>query len=228
MCVPLVTSACAPMMLPLPMTAPSRIVAPMPMRHSSSTVQACRIARWPTVTSLPTRVGRSSARWTMLPSWMFEPSPISMKLMSPRRTLMGQTLLCAASRTSPITTACGGHVGGRVDLRLNVKKARAFGRVHASFSAASFFCPVHARICYKGRVGLFISGKKIVLGVALWRGPRWRRPISATRSAIARSATARPRTWAARCFLKCAWSTGRLCRRAVRPIRRTTFRSRLL
>ncbi len=94
-------------MLPFPITAPSRIVAPMPMRHSSSTVQAWRIARWPTVTSLPTRVGKSSAKWTMLPSWMFVPSPISMKLMSPRSTLIGQTLLWAASRTSPITTAWG-------------------------------------------------------------------------------------------------------------------------
>ena len=43
----------------------------------------------------------------MTPSWMFEPSPISMKLMSPRSTAIGQTLLRAASRTSPITTACG-------------------------------------------------------------------------------------------------------------------------
>ena len=54
MTVPLVISAPAPTTDPWPMTAPSRMMDPMPIRQLSSTVQACRITPWPTVTYLPT------------------------------------------------------------------------------------------------------------------------------------------------------------------------------
>jgi len=48
--IPWVTSAFAPMRDCRPMTAPSRITAPMPTSTSSPTLQACTTAEWPTVT----------------------------------------------------------------------------------------------------------------------------------------------------------------------------------
>jgi len=54
--------------------------------------------------------------------WMFEPSPISIKLMSPRRTAVGQTLLRAASRNITDHDGLWCHICSRVDLRLNVRK----------------------------------------------------------------------------------------------------------
>ena len=62
MMVPPMTRAPAPMIERSPMTDPSSTIAPMPMRTSSLTVQAWRMAEWPTVTSSPMWQPKSSAR----------------------------------------------------------------------------------------------------------------------------------------------------------------------
>ena len=77
----------------------------MPMRHSSSTVAPCTMARWPTATREPMWHGTPTSTWTMLPSWMLESSPTTMRAVSPRRTAVGHTLTRAPSVTSPITMA---------------------------------------------------------------------------------------------------------------------------
>ena len=59
-----VTNAPAPMRQFLPIFAPLRTMAPMPMRVSSLTVQLWRMAPCPTVTFLPTVTGRPYSTWT--------------------------------------------------------------------------------------------------------------------------------------------------------------------
>ena len=56
-CLPGVTTDPAPTIDSRPITAPSRMIEPMPIRQRSLTVQPWRITRWPTVTSLPMMVG---------------------------------------------------------------------------------------------------------------------------------------------------------------------------
>ena len=46
------------------------IVAPMPIRLQSPTVQPCRMAWWPTVTSSPTVSGLPVSECSMAPSWI--------------------------------------------------------------------------------------------------------------------------------------------------------------
>ena len=57
-----------------------------------------------------------------------------MKLMSPRRTAVGQTLRVRREPHVADHDGLRSDVGGRVDLRLDEKKAGAFGGIHALFS----------------------------------------------------------------------------------------------
>ena len=62
---------------------------------------------WPIVTFAPTTVGRSSAQWMTQLSWTLEPSPMTIALLSPRRTAPNQIEAPASTVTSPISTAVG-------------------------------------------------------------------------------------------------------------------------
>src|SRR6266550_3540509 len=73
------TTAPAATTLPVPMWTPFKSTLPMPIKQSSSTVHACRLAR----------------------------SPTTIAAMSPRSTAPYHTLACAPSVTSPNTTAPG-------------------------------------------------------------------------------------------------------------------------
>ncbi len=99
------TRAWAPTMLPTPMTAPFKTVAPMPMRHSSSTVQPCTVARCPTVTRAPILQGMPGSACTTAPSCTLVSSPTEIASVSPRMTAVGQTDARAPSATLPMTTA---------------------------------------------------------------------------------------------------------------------------
>src|SRR5213593_1051989 len=101
------TTAPAATTLPVPMWTPLRSTLPMPIRQSSSTVHPCRMARCPTPTRAPICAGRRSSTCTIVPSWRFVFSPITIASMSPRSTAPYHTLACAPSVTSPSTTAPG-------------------------------------------------------------------------------------------------------------------------
>jgi hypothetical protein len=54
---------------------------------------------------LPDNRGKASATCTMAPSWRLLRGPISMRLISPRRTAPYQTLASSPNDTSPMTLA---------------------------------------------------------------------------------------------------------------------------
>ncbi|MOA54542.1 hypothetical protein D3C78_1781800 [compost metagenome] len=90
------------------------MMLPMPTSTSLPMVQPCRVTWWPMVTCLPITSGAPSGsdslRWltcSMAKSCTLLPSPIVMRLTSPRTTAHGHTDTLAASSTSPITTAAG-------------------------------------------------------------------------------------------------------------------------
>ena len=86
----------------------------MPIRHSSSMVQACRITVWPTVTRAPMTSGppaglagvRCDTCSTLL-SWILLAQPMTIELTSPRITAPGHTEASDSRLTSPITVARG-------------------------------------------------------------------------------------------------------------------------
>src|SRR6266487_3940060 len=65
------------------------------------------MAPWPTVTSSPILVGSPVSIWTTALSWILERGPMTMRLMSPRKTAPYQTLDSFSSVTSPMTVAAG-------------------------------------------------------------------------------------------------------------------------
>lgn len=77
----------------------------MPIRQSFSMVQPWRMQRWPTPTPAPMVHGTPSSTCTMVRSWMLERSPTVMGPRSPLSTHWYQTLVCAPSVTSPMTSA---------------------------------------------------------------------------------------------------------------------------
>src|SRR5690606_4422008 len=101
------TSAPAAMSDPAPMRAPLRMVAPIPTRTSSSTVQPCRTAPWPTETPVPTWTGNPASVWTTTLSWRLLRAPIRMASQSARRTAPYQTLTSSPSSTSATRTTPG-------------------------------------------------------------------------------------------------------------------------
>ena len=77
----------------------------MPMRQPSSTVQPCRIAAWPTVTSRPTVTGKAGSPCRIAASWMLEPLPTRIVHSSPRSTALYQTLARSSNVTLPTRAA---------------------------------------------------------------------------------------------------------------------------
>ena len=72
-----------------------------------STMAECTRAMCPMVTSAPMSVGSFSSVWTIELSCTFERSPISIRSMSPRRTVPNQTDAPECTVTSPMSTAVG-------------------------------------------------------------------------------------------------------------------------
>src|SRR5216684_2579676 len=106
--VPGVTTLPAATIVSLPITAWSSTMAPMPIRHRSEMVQACRTTRCPTVTRAPIRVpNRLLATWMTERSWMLVSSPISIRCSSQRTTQPYQMLARSPRTTSPATVAVG-------------------------------------------------------------------------------------------------------------------------
>lgn len=69
---------------------PGKMVAPMPIRQPSSTVQPESVAPCPIVTWLPTVVGNLFGNWVIIPpivhpSCTFEPAPITTGPLSPNK-----------------------------------------------------------------------------------------------------------------------------------------------
>ena len=62
------TTALAPTVAPVPMTAWCRTTEPDPTRHSSSRVHPSRWARWP-MTHPSHPVGNPGPQWMTVPSW---------------------------------------------------------------------------------------------------------------------------------------------------------------
>ena len=93
-------------MLSSPITAPFRMVAPMPMRQQEPMVHPCRVTECPTVTWSASTVGWVACMtWMTQLSWMLVPGPMTMEFTSPRTTAFIQMLAWAPSSTSPITWA---------------------------------------------------------------------------------------------------------------------------
>src|ERR671917_521099 len=106
-CVPWVTTAPAATIDPEPMCAPFMTTLPIPTRTSSSTRAPCRTTRCPTVTPRPTTSGKPGSECRVQPSWMLEPSPISITSASARATAPYQMLDRGPIVTAPTTTAVG-------------------------------------------------------------------------------------------------------------------------
>src|SRR5918911_1740137 len=90
--VPGVTTAPAETIEPEPMCAPFITMLPMPTSTSSSTRAPCSTTLCPTVTPRPTTSGKPGSECSVQPSWMLEPSPISMTSPSARATAPYQML----------------------------------------------------------------------------------------------------------------------------------------
>ncbi len=88
-----------------PTTAPFINVADMPTMQSSSIVQPCSTALWPTLTPVPTVSGKPASTWQLTLSWRLERAPIRMSAASARSTAVNHTLDPAASVTRPTTRA---------------------------------------------------------------------------------------------------------------------------
>ena len=72
---------------PVPILTRFSRIAPMPIKHSSSTTQPCRMTRWPTVTRWPTKQGMPGSACTIVKSCRFVPSPMRIRSVSPRITV---------------------------------------------------------------------------------------------------------------------------------------------
>ena len=70
-------------------------------------VQACRMAECPTTTSSPSTTPWLSAKWMTVLSWMLERAPMTMVLMSARRTELYQMETSSPKVTRPATWAPG-------------------------------------------------------------------------------------------------------------------------
>ena len=112
---------------PVPTTAPFRTVAFMPIRQSSSTVQPCTTAAWPTLTPAPINAGKPKSVCTTTLSCRLLPAPSSMRSMSARTTAPKKTLASAAMVASPMTVA----VGASHADRWTVGAASPNGRIRA-------------------------------------------------------------------------------------------------
>src|SRR5437773_811516 len=77
----------------LPIRAPSKIIAPTPMRHSSPTRQACTTALCATVTPSPMIVGSSAEQWITTLSWMLQSEPRLLRTLIEYEILRLQDLL---------------------------------------------------------------------------------------------------------------------------------------
>ena len=84
MTVPSSTTAPAATSEPAPITAPLRMVALMPIRQSSSTVQPCTTALWPTLTRAPTVHGKPGSACSTTLSCRLLPAPTVMAAVSAR------------------------------------------------------------------------------------------------------------------------------------------------
>ena len=76
---------------PAPITAPSMIVALMPIKHESPIVAPWIVQWWVIEQKSPIIVGVSEPTWIIEKSWMLVIRPISMWCISARMTTCGQT-----------------------------------------------------------------------------------------------------------------------------------------
>ncbi|HXB49746.1 MAG TPA: hypothetical protein VNW50_18445 [Streptosporangiaceae bacterium] len=91
----------------LPMIAPSRTVAPLPISASVAMTAPWTTHRWPTVTPSPISVTGSSPPCSTEPSWMFAPRRTMIGPKSARSTAPYQTEASSSTRTSPTSVAVG-------------------------------------------------------------------------------------------------------------------------
>src|SRR5512134_747888 len=103
--VPGETTAPAPTTLPLPITAPSSTTEPIPIRQKSSIVHPCATTPCPNVTESPTVSARAAVTCNVQLSCTLVLLPIRIRLMSPRTTLLNQTLESPPICTSPMIAA---------------------------------------------------------------------------------------------------------------------------
>src|SRR6266853_1531093 len=102
---PSVTTAPAPTIEFVPIRAPLRRIAPMPIRLPSPTVQPCSTTLCPITQPRPIVSGKPGSVCNVALSWIWERSPTSIHSLSPRNTAPHHTLASDLRRTRPITTA---------------------------------------------------------------------------------------------------------------------------
>src|SRR5215471_12997512 len=102
---PSVTTAPAPTIEFIPIRAPLRRIAPMPIRLPSPTEQPCSTTLWPITQPRPIVSGNPGSVCNVALSWIWERSPTSIHSLSPRSTAPHHTLASDLRRTRPITTA---------------------------------------------------------------------------------------------------------------------------
>src|SRR5262247_1718930 len=102
-----VTRAPAATMERAPIRAPSRTVAPLPIRHSSPSDAAWIVQLWPTVEPAPISTPLRGVTWTTAQSCTLAPRRTTIGLKSPRSTALYQTDARSSIVTSPMRTAVG-------------------------------------------------------------------------------------------------------------------------
>src|SRR5216684_1076761 len=102
---PSVTTAPAPTIPFVPIRAPLRRIAPMPIRLPSPTAQPCSTTLCPITQPRPIVSGKPGSVCNVALSWIWERSPTSIHSLSPRNTAPHHTLASDLRRTRPITTA---------------------------------------------------------------------------------------------------------------------------
>ena len=99
------TSEPAPTSERAPTRTRSSTVDPLPIKHSSSSVQPWITHAWPTVTPGPISTGSAEFTCTTEQSWTLAPARITIGAVSPRTTALYHTDALASIVTLPTTTA---------------------------------------------------------------------------------------------------------------------------
>jgi hypothetical protein len=89
------------------MTEPFSTTEPDAIRQPSPIIAPSMCALWPIVQPAPMSVGFAWLQCTIVPSWTLVRAPISIRLLSPRSTAVGQIDAPAPRVTLPISTASG-------------------------------------------------------------------------------------------------------------------------
>jgi hypothetical protein len=100
---------------PAPMTHPSMMVAPIPIRQSSPISQPCRVTWWVIEQLAPTMVGVPAPTWIITKSCMLARRPMTTRWLSARTTTLHQI-----EASSPISARPNSRADGSIQAEPQV------------------------------------------------------------------------------------------------------------